>query len=100
MIGVFVNFQFASDADFNEAKLRTIAEKAQEKFTGMPGLRSKTFTIDAPNHRAVNFYVWESEEAAKNFYSDATLEQISGLYGVRPKLDFVDIAELVDNYNS
>jgi heme-degrading monooxygenase HmoA len=98
MIGVFVRFQF--DDDFNDAKLRTIAEKAQEKFSGMPGLRSKTFTINAEQRRAINFYVWESKEAAKDFYSEAMLEQVSGLYGVRPSLDFVEIAQLVDNTNT
>lgn len=97
MIGVFVNFQFSGEGDFNEAKLRTIAEKAREKFSGMPGLRCKTFTIDATHHRAVNFYVWESEQVARAFYSDSMLQQVSALYGVRPSLDFVEIAQVVDN---
>lgn len=99
MIGVFVNFQFEDSDNFNADKLRAIAEKAQEKFTGMPGLRSKAFTIDASKQRAVNFYIWESEQTARNFYSDAMLEQVSGLYGVAPTLEFVEIAELVDNHN-
>jgi len=98
MIGTFVVFQFGDD--FNEAKLRTIAEKSTGKFSGMPGLRSKTFTVDAAKRRAVNFYVWESEDAARKFYSDTMLEQVSGLYGVRPTLEFVEIAQLVDNANS
>jgi hypothetical protein len=66
----------------------------------MPGLRSKTFTVDAAKRRAVNFYVWESEDAARKFYSDTMLEQVSGLYGVRPTLEFVEIAQLVDNANA
>jgi hypothetical protein len=98
MIGTFVSFQFGDD--FNEAKLRAIAEKSRAKFTGMPGLRSKTFTLDAKHRRAVNFYLWETEQAARAFYSDAMLEQVSGLYGVRPTLDFVEIAQLIDNHHA
>lgn len=98
MIGTFVRFQFSDD--FNETRLRTIAQNAAAKFEGMPGLRSKTFTIDAANKQAVNVYVWESEEAARAFYSDAMLEQVSGLYGARPSIEFVEIAQLVDNANT
>ena len=39
-------------------------------FEGMPGLRSKVFTFDKERKRATNFYVWESEDAARSFFSD------------------------------
>ena len=94
MIGAFVRFQFG--ADFNARKLRTIAERARAKFEGMPGLVSKTLTIDAERRAAVNFYVWESLPAARRFYTDA-LEQVADLYGVKPTLEFVEIAQRVDN---
>ena len=42
MIATFVNFRFGDD--FNEAKIREIADGARPKFQGMPGLRSKVFT--------------------------------------------------------
>jgi hypothetical protein len=45
----------------------------------------------------VNFYVWESEQAARAFYTDATLEQVAALYGVKPMLELVEIAQRVDN---
>jgi heme-degrading monooxygenase HmoA len=95
VIGAFVRFQFGTD--FNAGKLRTIAERARGKFEGMPGLISKTFTVDAERRAAVNFYVWESEQAARAFYTDAMLEQVAGLYGVKPTLEFVEIAQRVDN---
>jgi heme-degrading monooxygenase HmoA len=95
VIGAFVRFQFG--ADFNAGKLCTIAEKARGKFEGMPGLISKTFTVDAERRAAVNFYVWESEQAARRFYTDAMLEQVAGLYGVKPTLEFVEIAQRVEN---
>jgi len=42
-------------------------------------------------------YVWDSEEAAKAFFTDEMLERVAGLYGVRPTIEFVQIATLVEN---
>lgn len=95
MIGVYVRFQF--DQALDEQKLRSIAEGARAQFEGMPGLRSKAFTFDSEKREAVNFYVWHSEEAARNFYSEQVIDRITSLYGVRPSIEFVEIATLVDN---
>ena len=95
MIGVSVTFQY--DEDFDRASLVSIAENARGAFEGMSGLRSKVFTIDGARRRAVNFYVWDSPDAAKSFFSEEMRERVSGLYGVEPTIDFVEIAELVDN---
>jgi len=46
---------------------------------------------------AANFYVWDSEEAAKEFFTDELLERVGGLYGVSPSIEFVQIATLVEN---
>ena len=95
VIGVSVTFQY--DEDFDRARVASIAQNAREAFEGMPGLRSKVFTIDDPARRAMNFYVWESTDAAKSFFSDEMRERVTGLYGVEPTIDFVEIAEIVDN---
>ena len=95
MIGVFVTFRYGDD--FEEQRVRKIAENARAKFEGMPGLRSKAFTINAVKREATNFYVWESDDAARGFFSDALLERITSLYGVRPSVDFVQIAALTEN---
>ncbi len=95
MIGVFVIFRFAEN--FNEQTVRKIAETVRAKFEGMPGLRSKAFTLNSGKREATNFYVWESEDAAKAFFTDELLERVTGLYGVRPTVEFVQIATLVEN---
>src|SRR5215467_15890458 len=95
MIGVFVTFRYGDN--FDEPTVRKIAETARPRFAGMPGLRSKAFTVNAAKHEATNFYVWDSEEAAKAFFTDAVLERVTGLYGVRPSIEFVQIAALVEN---
>ena len=95
MIGVFVTFRYGDN--FDEGAVRKIAETARARFEGMPGLRSKAFTLNSAKGEATNFYVWDSEDAAKAFFSDELLERVTGLYGVRPSVEFVQIATLVEN---
>ena len=95
MIGVFVTFRY--EDKFDEQAVRKIAETARAKFEGMPGLRSKAFTVNSGKREATNFYIWDSENAAKDFFTDALLERVTGLYGVRPRVEFVQIAALVEN---
>ena len=95
MLGVLVEFRYTDG--FDHDRIVEIARRARTSFEGMPGLRQKTFTVDEQNHRAVNFYVWESDEAARGFFGEELVERVTGLYGVRPTVTFVEIAELVDN---
>jgi len=95
VIGVIVTFDYAGD--FDRARVVKIAENARGMFEGMPGLRFKFFTVDETRQRAVNFYAWDSEEAARGFFTEEMRERVTGLYGVAPAIDFVQIAEIVDN---
>ena len=95
MIGVFVTFRYGDN--FDERAVRQVAETSRARFEGMPGLRSKAFTLNSGKREATNFYVWESEDAAKAFFTAELLERVTGLYGVRPTVEFVQIAALVEN---
>jgi len=95
MIGVFVTFRYGDN--FGEQAVRKIAEGARASFEGMPGLRSKAFTVSSEKREATNFYVWDSEDAAKAFFTDALVERVTGIYGARPSVEFVQIATLVEN---
>jgi heme-degrading monooxygenase HmoA len=95
MIGVFVTFRYADN--FDEHAVRAIADTARTRFEGMPGLRSKAFTLNAAKREATNFYVWDSEDAANAFFTEELLQRVTGLYGVRPSVEFVQIAALVEN---
>jgi len=55
MIGVFVTFRYGDN--FDEQAVRRTAESARARFEGMPGLRSKAFTINSGKREATNFYV-------------------------------------------
>jgi heme-degrading monooxygenase HmoA len=95
MIGVFVTFRYGDN--FDEKAVRRIATTSRERFEGMPGLRSKAFTLNPGKHEAANFYVWDSEDAARAFFTDQLQERVADLYGVRPSVEFVQIATLVEN---
>jgi hypothetical protein len=95
MIGVNVTFEY--DGDFDRARVVEVAKNERGTFEGMPGLRFKFFTFDEAHHRATNFYVWDSKDAADGFFSDEVRELVTGLYGVPPTIDFVEIAQMVDN---
>jgi hypothetical protein len=41
--------------------------------------------------------VWDSEEAARAFFSPELAERVTGLYGVAPEIRFVEIGALVEN---
>lgn len=95
MIAVMARSQY--DNELNEARLQHIAEGARSKFEGMPGLRSKAFTIDAAKRQALNFYVWESEDAARKLFSPQMIDGAAKIYGVRPSIEYVKLAALVEN---
>jgi hypothetical protein len=95
MVGVFVSFDY--DGEIDREHVLKLAESARATFEGMPGLRLKVFTLDQERRQATNVYVWESEAAAKAFFTDELTERVTGLYGIRPRIDFVEIAALVDN---
>ncbi len=95
MIGVLVTF---TETDgFDRSSVAKIAAEARGTFEGMPGLRSKSFTLDDDGLQARNFYVWDDEERARAFFNQDLVDRVSGLYGVAPKIEFLDILEFVDN---
>ena len=95
MTGVYVTFQYSED--FDRSRVEQVAQRARDTFEGMPGLRFKFFTVDEKEKRAVNFYVWDSVKAADAFFNEELTDRVAGLYGVKPTINFVDIAEVVDN---
>jgi len=92
MIAAFVTFE--SD-EIDEGRVRAVAAESRGLFEGMAGLRTKLFTFDETTHRARNVYVWESEDAARQFFSEQLLERVTGLYGVRPQVELAEIIESV-----
>jgi len=95
MIGVNVSFDYSGDLD--RERVIKVAANSRRIFEGMPGLRLKIFTLNQERQRAANFYIWNSEEAAKGFFTQELRDRVTNLYGVAPSIEFVEIAEIVDN---
>ena len=97
MVGVTVTFDYRDG--FDRSRVIKVAKDARSMFEGMPGLQYKFFTVDPERGRAMNFYVWDSEETARSFFSPELRERVTGLYGTAPTIAFVEIAEMVENKN-
>ena len=95
MHSVIVQFQYGEE--FDRGQISGIAREARGRFEGLPHLRQKTFTVDEQNRRATNVYLWDPEDAARAFFTDELVDRVTGLYGVRPSVSFVEVVELVDN---
>jgi hypothetical protein len=62
-----------------------------------PSVSIKFLTLDEKQKQATKIYVWESESAARDFFSAQLVERVTGLYGVRPNIEFAEVIDLVDN---
>ncbi len=95
MMAVFVTFRLGEN--FDAAKVRQIAESSRAKFEGIPGLRSKLFSIDAEQREARNVYVWSDAQAARAFFTEETRHRVAAIYGVEPMIEYAEVAALVGN---
>jgi heme-degrading monooxygenase HmoA len=95
MIGVIVTI--GPGEHLNRQRASAVAEQATPMFEGMDGLRSKVFMWDDDTGTVTNTYVWDSEEAARAFFTPDVSAQIVELYGVEPQVRFAEVAALVDN---
>ncbi len=95
MIGVIVSLGPSDQLD--HARASAVAEKAAPMFEGMAGLRSKAFMWDEETSTVTNVYVWESEQAARAFFTPDVVAQVTELYGAEPRVTFTEVSELVDN---
>ncbi len=95
MIGVLVTF--TQTDKFDRSSLAKIADEARGMFEGMPGLRFKSFTLDDDGLQARNFYVWDDEAKARAFFTEELVDMVTGIYGVAPKIEYLDIVGFVDN---
>jgi hypothetical protein len=94
MIGVLVTFPQTDKPD--RSSLAKIAADERGTFDGMPGLRLKSFAVDDAG-QATNLYLWDDEEKARAFFSEEVVEMVTGIYGVPPEIEYLDVLELIDN---
>ncbi len=95
MIAVFITFRYGED--FSAAKVRRLAENSRAKFEGMPGLRSKLFSVLPDMREARSVYVWDDPEAARRFFTPETRDGIASFCGVQPIIEYAEVYALVEN---
>ena len=95
MIGVIVTIGPAAGLDRERAS--AVADQARPMFEDMDGLRSKVFMWNDETATVTNTYVWESEEAARAFFTPELGQRITELYGAEPAVQFAEVSALIDN---
>ena len=95
MIGVIVTLGPGDDLDRERAT--AVAKQESPIFQGMDGLVSKVFMWDDETETVINTYVWETEEAARAFFTPEVAARVVELYGVEPRVQFAEVSALVDN---
>ncbi len=95
MIGVIVTIGPGESLDRERAS--AVAEQEAPMFEGMDGLRSKVFMWDEETGTVTSTYVWESEAAARAFFTPELKAKVIELYGVEPQVRFAEVSALIDN---
>ena len=95
MIGVIVTL--GPGKDLNRERATAVAEQEGPMFQGMDGLLSKVFMWNNETETVINTYVWDSEEAARAFFTPEVKARVIELYGVEPHVQFAEVSALIDN---
>jgi heme-degrading monooxygenase HmoA len=95
MIGVIVTLGPGDDLDRERAT--AVAEQEGPLFQGMDGLLTKVFMWNDETETVINTYVWDSEEAARAFFTPEVKARVVELYGVEPRVQFAEVSALIDN---
>src|SRR4029450_14145142 len=86
MIGVIVTIGPGTDRE----RASAAAEKTAPMFEGMEGLRSKVYMWDEETRTVTNTYVWDSESAARAFFTPGLKAEVLGLWGAEPQVRFAE----------
>jgi hypothetical protein len=95
MIGVIVTIGPADELTRERAS--AVAKQEGPKFEGMDGLQSKVFMWNDETGTVTNTYVWDSEEAARAFFTPELGDLVGELYGAEPQVQFAEVSALIDN---
>ena len=96
MIGVIVTL--GPGNDLNRERAPAVAEQEAPMFQGRDGLLSKVFMWNDETETVINTYVWDSEEAARAFFTSPEVKaHVIKIYGVEPHVQFAEVSALIDN---
>jgi hypothetical protein len=85
------------DRDFDRQKLIEMFSAASPMFQNASGLVRKYFCFQADISTGKSVYLFESRNAADDFFSEAFLQQMEKLFGNRPEAIHLDTLMIIDN---
>lgn len=89
--------KYVLPAPVPRAKLLEAFKATEARFRAVPKLIRKYYCYDEANHTGHSVYLFESEEAARDFFDEAMIVTFREKFGVTPELEFVDTLMVVDN---
>jgi len=89
--------RFAVPTAMNAGQMRAAFEQAAPAFRNVPGLIRKQFLLSADGRTAGGVYLWEDEEAARDFMQQRVAPMIRQKYQVEPTMEFYESPVLVEN---
>lgn len=95
MITAIVRFKLPAGID--AASTAELFRASVPKYKSLAGLVRKYYLYDAENHTGGGCYLWESREAAEQFYNAEWRKLITESYGSPPELNFFETPVIVDN---
>lgn len=96
MHATLVTYDLGPDR-WDEERLDQVKEHAIPMYSGMDGLRSKTFLADRDDHVTGGFYVFESREHADALFTDAWIERVTAAIGAPPEFHHFEATVHIDN---
>ncbi len=88
--------RFRVHRGMTRAEVLADARTTLERWTGFPGLVSKTYTL-AEDGTAVGIYLWESRAHAEAGHDAAWLQRAEAHWGNRPEISYHDALMTLDN---
>ena len=89
--------QFKLPADVDAARAAEMFRASVPRYQAIKGLLRKYYIFDAVTHIGGGCYLWESREAAENFYDAEWSKMITDRYGTPPQLTLFETPVIVDN---
>jgi Putative mono-oxygenase ydhR len=94
MITAIVLYQLPSSIGYEECRAHFIS--IAPDFLGVPGFVRKHFIYSLAGGVAGGTYLWESLDAAQQFYNGPWLEGIRARYGVDPQITYYETFAIAD----
>ncbi|MEZ4521678.1 MAG: hypothetical protein R3A46_08590 [Thermomicrobiales bacterium] len=95
MIAALITFDVETPLSLEEATEKF--ESTAPNYRGLAHLISKSYIRSQDGGTVGGFYVWDSREAAEEMYAGEWEDKVTGVYGVKPTLQYFDVPVLIQN---